>query len=155
MTITFSDIRSAIKRHLSIIGKRLYSKDGQNMFSNITVSSNEDPIFNQYISAAAQNVEALLRQLVSTYSVVADTSISITLTNTRGTTDYDTRCGELIKSYITLLSTGEYLAMTHPDIAEKYRADAASAIQSLLSYAFYKEPPTTVGDPSAATASVS
>ena len=142
MTITFSDIKSAIKRHLSIIGKRMYTKDGQNMFSNITVSSIEDPIFNQYISAAAQNVESLLRQLVTSYSLTTDTSVTITLVNTRGSSDFDTRCGELIKTYITLFSVGEFLAMTHPELAEKYSRDSSNAIQSLISYAYHKNPPT-------------
>ena len=39
MTITVATVISAIKRHLSIIGKRLYSKDGKNMFSDVTLSS--------------------------------------------------------------------------------------------------------------------
>ena len=142
MIISFSDIKSAIKRHLSIIGKRMYTKDGQNMFSNITVSTIEDPIFDQYIASAAQNVEALLRQLVTSYSVNPNTSITIELRNTRGTADFETRCGDLIKTYVTLYSAGEYLGMTHPELSEKYQRDAASAIQSLLAYAYHKNPPT-------------
>lgn len=140
MTLSFTTLKSAIKRHLSIIGKRLHDKDGQNIFSQITVSSAEDPIFDQYISAAAQNVEAMLRQLVTDYSTTT-TSVTMELTNTRGTDDFDTRCQEFITTYITLFSVGEYLAMTHQELAEKYRVDAANAIQSLMAYAYHKNPP--------------
>lgn len=143
MTITFVTLKSAIKRHLSIIGKRLYTKEGKNLFSDITVSSAEDPIFEQYIAAAAQNVESLLSQLVTSYSYTSGTKIEITLTNTRGDSNFDTRCGELITTYVTLYSVGEYLAMVHPELAENYIRQSQATAQSLVAYAFYKKPPTT------------
>lgn len=142
MTITFSTLKSAIKRHLSVIGKRLYTKEGRNMFSDITVSTAEDPIFEQYISAAAQNVESLLRELVTSFSV-ASSQVSLTLANTRESSDFDARCQELVTTYLTLFTVGEYLAMVHPELAEKYRQDSVQSIQSLLAYAFYKKPPTS------------
>ena len=142
MTINFATTKAAIKRHLSIIGKRIYTKEGTNLFSNITVSSVEDAIFEQYIQAAAQNVEAMLRQLVTFYSVISGTQIEITLENKRGDVNFDTRCGELINSYVVLFSVGEYLSMTHPELAAKYAKDAEGAIHALFSYAFYKGGPT-------------
>jgi hypothetical protein len=154
MTITVATVISAIKRHLSIIGKRLYSKDGKNMFSDITLSSAEDTqILTQYINASAQNVEAVLKQFItaSTYGA----TISLTITNTRGDSDFETRTQDLAESYITLNSTGEYLSMVHPDIAQKYQRDAKQKIEDLVSYVFYKKTPTATADPLAATASVS
>ena len=154
MTITVSSIISAIKRHLAIIGKRLYTKDGKNLFSDITLSSAEDTnILTQYINASAQNVEAVLKQFItaSTYG----TTISLTITNTRGDSDFETRTQDLAESYITLNSTGEYLSMVHPDLAAKYQRDARQRIESLVEYVFYKKTPTATADPLAATASVS
>lgn len=144
MKIEFTPIKSSIKRHLSIIGKRLYNKDGKNLFSDITVSTAEEPIFDQYITSAAQNIEALMRSLLTEYTTT-ETSISMTLTNTRGTEDFDARCKELATTYITLYSVGEYLAMVHPELAEKYRLDATNAIQALQIYAFHKNPPKSEG----------
>ena len=144
MTITVSSIISAIKRHLSVIGKRLYTKDGKNLFSDITLSSAEDTnILTQYINASAQDVEAVLKQFItaSTYGP----TISMTITNTRGDSDFDTRVKDLAESYVTLNSVGEYLAMAHPDLAQKYRSDARQRIESLVSYVFYKKPPTASG----------
>jgi hypothetical protein len=142
MTITISTVISAIKRHLSIIGKRLYSKEGKNMFSDITLSSAEyTPILTQYINASAQDVEAVLKQFV-TSTVFDGSSIEIIIINTRGDADFETRTKALVESYITLNSIGEYLSMTHPDLAQKYQRDAKQRLESLVSYVFYKKPPT-------------
>lgn len=142
ITITISTLISAIKRHLSIIGKRLYSKDGKNMFSDITLSSAEDTeILTQYINASAQDVESVLKQFItaSTYG----STIRITIANRRGDSDFETRTSDMIQSYITLNSVGEYLSMMHPDIAQKYHADARQRMETLIAYVFYKKPPTT------------
>ena len=154
MDFTIATIVSAAKRHLSIIGKRLYEKDGKNMFADITLSSVEDPILTQYINASAQDVEAFLKQLV-TASTYSSTTITITIANTRGDSDFATRTQALAESFITLNTVGEYLSMVHPDISQKYLADARKRMEALVSYVFYKKPPTATGDPTAATATVS
>ena len=164
MTITTSEVISAIKRHLSIIGKRLYTKDGKNLFSNITLSSVEDkPILKQYIYSSAQDIEAVLKQFVTASSYVegggtalnpVNPHIEMTISNTRGDSDFDTRVKDLSVSYITLNSVGEYLSMVHPEIAQKYQRDARQKIEALVSYVFYKNPPTATADPLAATSSV-
>jgi len=155
MTITISTVISAIKRHLSAIGKRLHNKDGKNMFSDITLSSAEDTqILTQYINASAQDIEAVLKQFIiaSTYNA---TTISMTITNTRGDNDFDARVQALSESYVTLNSVGEYLSMMHPDLAAKYQRDAQQRIESLVEYVFYKKPPTATADPTSGTAVVS
>lgn len=141
MTLTIATLISAIKRHLSIIGKRLYNKDGKNMFSDITLSSAEDTqILTQYINASAQDIEAVLKQFItaSTYG----TTIDMTITNTRGDSDFGTRVQSLSESYVTLNSVGEYLSMVHPDLAQKYQRDAQQRLEMLIAYVFYKKPPT-------------
>ena len=155
MTLTISTLISAIKRHLSIIGKRLYSKDGKNLFSDITLSSAEDTqILTQYINASAQDIEAVLKQFI-TASTYNGTTIAMTIANTRGDADFEARTQALADSYVTLNSVGEYLSMVHPDLAQKYQRDARQSIESLVSYVFYKKTPTATADPLAATSSVS
>lgn len=146
MTITVATVISAIKRHLSIIGKRLYSKEGKNMFSDITLSSAEDTqILTQYITAAAQDVEAVLKQFITATVITGSpaTSITMTIQNTRGDSDFETRVKDLSESYITLNAVGEYLSMLHPDLAQKYYRDAKQRIEMLVSYVYHKNPPTT------------
>lgn len=138
ITITKSNIVSAVKQHLSSIGKRLYDKEGKNMFSNITLSSAEDSLLNQYIESSVQDVEAVLKQFISASSY--STSITLTISNTRGDSDFETRTTDLIKSYATLNSVAEYLSMFHPDIASKYQRDAQQRMEMLVAYVFYKKP---------------
>lgn len=140
MTLTISTLISAIKRHLSVIGKRLYDKEGKNLFSNVTLSSAEDTeILTQYINSSAQNIEALLKQFVTASSY--GTTISMTITNTRGDSDFDTRTTNLSESYIIQNTVAEYLAMVNPDYAQKYYADAKTRMEALATYVFYKNPP--------------
>lgn len=157
MLFEVNKIKQSVKRHLSAIGKRLSDKAGNNVFSNITVSTAEDALLEQYINAATQNIETVLRQLVVTYTPAnmtgASTSgptIEISLINKRNTTDFDARCTELASTYIILFVIAEYLAMTHPDIAAKYVTDYSQSMLALSAFAFYKEPPdvTSMGNPS-------
>ena len=143
MTLTVATLISSIKRHLSIIGKRLYNKEGKNMFSDITLSSAEDTqILTQYINSSAQDIEAVLKQFI-TASTYNGTTIDMTITNTRGDADFGTRVQSLSESYVTLNSVGEYLSMVHPDLAQKYQRDAQQRLEMLIAYVFYKKPPTT------------
>ena len=141
MTLTVSTLIAAIKRHLSVIGKRLYSKDGKNMFSDITLSSAEDTqILTQYINASAQNVEAALKKFIT--AATYGTTINMTIANTRGDADFQQRVTDLIQSYVVLNIVGEYLSMVHPDLAQKYYKDANERMESLVVYVIYKNPPT-------------
>jgi hypothetical protein len=47
------------------------------------------------------------------------------------------------KSYALFFSVGEYLAMTHPELAEKYYRDAQGMMNTIITTAYHKEPPTT------------
>jgi len=141
-TISLSGVSADIKRHLSIIGKRLYTKDGKNMFSDITVSSAEQPqsggIFDHYVAAAAQNIAGALAQFVTSYS---DTSIEVS--GTRWNAHVTSAVQNAAKSYALFFSVGEYLAMTHPELAEKYYRDAQGMMNTIITTAYHKEPPTT------------
>ncbi|MBQ8711538.1 MAG: hypothetical protein IJ551_01750, partial [Prevotella sp.] len=142
MNINYDSVIRSVKRHLAIIGKRLRNKEGKNLFSDITLSSAEDKeILTQYINAAAQNVAALLRPLLSSYTISTDEAV-LTLDNTRSDADFENRCQDLSTTYMVLFTTGEYLAMLHPELAQKYQTDAANAIQSLTRFSLYKQPPT-------------
>ena len=155
MVFTYSTIISAIKRHLSIIGKRLYTKEGKNLFSDITLSSAGDSeILKQYINASAQDIEALLKQFVTASSYDAS-KISMTIANARGDSDFEARTQALGESYITLNSVGEYLAMVHPELSQKYKLDARQSMESLVAYVIYKKPPTASANPLSATSVVS
>ena len=136
-TIDLTGVAAKVKKHLSIIGKRLYTKDGKNMFSDITVSSAEEGIFGHYIAAAAQNIAGALAQFVTSYS---DTSISVS--GTRWDASVTAAVQNAAESYALLFTVGEYLAMTHPELAEKYYRDAQGMMNTVITTAYHKDPPT-------------
>ena len=149
-TISLANIDSDIKRHLSIIGKRLYDKEGKNLFSNITVSSAEPGIFTQYIAAAAQNIAGALSPFVTSYN---DTTI--TLTGSRFNTELEKALQNAGKSYAILFTVGEYLAMTHPELAEKYYRDALGMMNTIVATAYKKKSPTVAtADPLSVSTSI-
>lgn len=149
-TITLTGIDGDIQRHLSIIGKRLYDKDGKNLFSNITVSTAEPSIFTQYIAAAAQNIAGALSPFVTSYD---DTSI--TLTGSRFNTELEKALQNAGKSYATLFTVGEYLAMTHPELAEKYYRDALGMMNTIVAVAYKKKSPAvSAADPLSISTSI-
>lgn len=137
-TISLSGVDSKIKRHLSVIGKRLYNKEGKNLFSDITLSSESQGILTHYIDAAAQNIAGALSQFVTSYS-----NSSITVVDGRWDTNMATAVQNACQSYALLFAVGEYLAMTHPDLAQKYQRDAQGMMNTIITTAYYKKPPIT------------
>lgn len=136
-TITLTGVTAKVKRHLSIIGKRLYDKEGKNIFSNITASSAEEPVFDHYISTAAQNIAGALSNFVTSYS---DTSVIVN--SVRWDNHVATAMQKAAESYALLFTVGEFLAMTHPDLAEKYNRNAQGMMATLVSMAHHKEAPS-------------
>ena len=49
ITIGYADIKSKVKKHFSIIGKRLSDKQGNILFTGVTLSSTEEDILKQYV----------------------------------------------------------------------------------------------------------
>ena len=146
VTISLTSLKAEVKKHLSVIGKRTYTKDGHNMFSNITVSTAEDPIIDNYLVIASQAVYSLIHPFVTAWSITGS-NLSATLSNTRNDADFESKAKDYIESFMVLSATGDYLAMTHPDIAQKYKADTTGAMQVLLTYVFYKKPINPTSDP--------
>lgn len=139
ITISLSGLTPKIKRHLSVIGKRMYDKEGKNLFSNITTSTAEDTIFEHYTDLAAQNIAAALANFVTAY-----TNSSITVQSERWSAQVKVALKNAAESYALLFTIGEYLAMTHPDLAKKYQEDAVGTMATIVTTAANKVAPTQV-----------
>lgn len=140
MNITFSDIKTAVKKQLAVIGKRTYNKEGVNKFSAITLSSAEEPVLDMFLSTGLQNVQTALAQLIVSYSE-SSTLVTMQVKNTRGMADFDTRCCELVKNYLTYFVLSEYLSMVHNEMAEMYTRNAVAMMGTLTATVYHKNPP--------------
>lgn len=145
ITITYSSVIEAIKRHLSYMGKRSTDQRGNNMFSDVTLSSLEQPLLHQYIDAAIQNVIAVATPFIHQYTHT-QTQHEFVVENTRwGTSSGDLFDGAFVDgvtTYCVLYTVGEYLGMAHGDYAKKYYDDAAQRLDALQRLLYFKAPQT-------------
>lgn len=84
ITATYAELIPSIKRHISVVGKRARTIDGKPMYSDLSPSSYEEPIFNDLIDQGAETIVANLVDLSASYSPIyasaplADSSASST-----------------------------------------------------------------------------
>ncbi len=146
ISIAFSSLYPEIERHLSAIGKRLYAKDGKNMFSAVTVSSAERTIFDLYMQEAAQNVTAAIKDFVSAYTETAG-SVTFKVTNTRwndpNTPSFVESFSHHFKKYLVLCTVAEYLSMNFADLAKKYFEQADVKLNAIVTLVYFKAPPVS------------
>lgn len=124
--ITYSDLLTDVKRHLSIIGKRAQKVNGQSMFSDLTTSTFEDPVFNDFIINAAHNVISALADACSTY-IIGENSVTFKIIGTRWEdTGTNPQMGlkdaikGAVRMYIYNFTLAQYLSVIHPSTGEKY-----------------------------------
>lgn len=134
--IDFSSLKPDIKRHLSVIGKRAKDGEGKNIFSDITTSTAEDPIFDRYVSEAVQNLAGALNIFVTDY-----TETSLTIDAERWNDELIDALEKACLSYATLYSVYQYLSMTRPDMSEKYAAEVVGKLDNVITLAYHKEQP--------------
>lgn len=80
ITIGYADIKSKVKKHFSIIGKRLSDKQGNILFTGVTLSSTEEDILKQYVKDAAETFVSSFSPLIAGYT---DNTDDVTFTYQR------------------------------------------------------------------------
>lgn len=150
ITINFSDIRTEVKKNLSVIGKRLKDGQGASMFSQVTLSSLEVPTLDGYIHAAIHNVIANIRDFVENYFVNGG-ALVMNVVNARWTHMFKTNSGNTehgfteaftsdVKGYLISYTVSEYLLPNFGQLAEKYVVDANRHLNNLVQMVYFKEP---------------
>lgn len=148
LTINYSyaSLITDIKKLLSVIGKRTKTNDGQDLFSQVTLSSVEEPVLNGYIHSANEKITNLFREFITdTTSTI--TTFSFTFENTRWRRDSDKTSPLLnglssgVKGFIVSFAVSEILAPNFPQLAEKFANDAKMHLDSLSKLIYYKMAP--------------
>lgn len=144
INVTFANLYPDIQRHLSLIGKRLHNKNGENMFSAVTLSSAEKDIMAQYMQQGAENVVAAIQQFVSNY-IETTTGVTFHVTNTRWNDiqapNFYPAFIKAFNSYLINYTLSEYLSMNFPELAKKYIQAALNFLTALIHLVFFKAPP--------------
>lgn len=142
ITIGYADIKSKVKKHFSIIGKRLSDKQGNILFTGVTLSSTEEDILKQYVKDAAETFVSSFSPLIAGYTDNTD-DVVFTYQRNRVSEGKANAFCSLFKSYVVDYVAYSVLSMTYADSARKYADDMTNHVVSALKLIFQKDAPTS------------
>lgn len=142
ITIGYDDIKSKVKKHFSIIGKRLSDKQGNILFTGVTLSSTEEDILKQYVKNAAETFVSSFSPLIDSYTDNTD-DVVFTYQRNRVSEGKANAFCSLFKSYVVDYVAYSVLSMTYADSARKYADDMTNHVISALKLIFQKNAPTS------------
>lgn len=142
ITIGYADIKSKVKKHFSIIGKRLSDKQGNILFTGVTLSSTEEDILKQYVKDAAETFVSSFSPLIAGYTDNTD-DVTFTYQRNRVSECKANAFCSLFKSYVVDYVAYSVLSMTYADSARKYADDMTNHVNSALKLIFQKDAPTS------------
>ena len=142
ITIGYADIKSKVKKHFSIIGKRLSDKQGNILFTGVTLSSTEEDILKQYVKDAAETFVSSFSPLIAGYTDNTD-DVTFTYQRNRVSEGKASAFCSLFKSYVVDYVAYSVLSMTYADSARKYADDMTNHVNSALKLIFQKDAPTS------------
>ena len=143
ITIGYADIKSKVKKHFSIIGKRLSDKQGNILFTGVTLSSTEEDILKQYVKDAAETFVSSFSPLIAGYTDNTD-DVTFTYQRNRVSEGKANAFCSLFKSYVVDYVAYSVLSMTYADSARKYAYDMSNHVNSALKLIFQKDAPASV-----------
>lgn len=143
ITIGYADIKSKVKKHFSIIGKRLSDKQGNILFTGVTLSSTEEDILKQYVKDAAETFVSSFSPLIAGYTDNTD-DVTFTYQRNRVSEGKANAFCSLFNSYVVDYVAYSVLSMTYADSARKYADDMTNHVVSALKLIFQKDAPASV-----------
>lgn len=139
ITIDYPTLYATVARSLSIIGKRSTDDNGNLLFKDITVGTNEESIFNDYFRQAVIDLAAELSGFI-----VAASSDNITFC-----LDLPSNHSEAVepfiqqscKAYCVSYALFSWFTVTAPRISQKYNGDCSRQVNALIRLVHEKNPP--------------
>ena len=123
-------------------GKRLSDKQGNIIFTGVTLSSTEEDILKQYVKDAAETFVSSFSPLIASYTDNTDDVVFIYQRNRVSDGKANAFCS-LFKSYVVDYVAYSVLSMTYADSARKYADDMTNHVVSALKLIFQKDAPTS------------
>lgn len=162
--IYLEDVKTAVKRQLSIIGKHHATQRGDTLFSAATLSSVEEHVFQQFIIDGAQLVLANLSPVLTGYTVgelpdepsaqshAGKTTepgapsaivpyLCFSVAASRTCQALSDAAQDSVQSLLVAYVAQAVLSMVLPDLAPKYAADVQSMLLAATRLVLAKSPP--------------
>lgn len=143
ITIDWSNVKDAVRKHFSIIGKRLKDKEGNLLFSGVTLSSVEEDILKQYVNAAAEIFVSEMPNTLTYYD--SGDFLIFVVKNTRWTDALSVVFEGNFMGYAVSYVADAVLGMNYPDLAKKYALDMQNHINAAIKCVYNKEQPSDSG----------
>lgn len=137
-----TQIISDVRKHLSIIGKRQTDKQGNLLFTGVTLSSKEQDVIDMYIKAAAQIFSSELAPLVQYYGTSEGDYLGLTIESTRWSDANQKAFSDNFNGFITSYIVNAVLAADYPELAKKYESDMQNHIVAASKLVYAKTPPS-------------
>lgn len=149
IAIYLEDVKEAVKRQLSIIGKHHSTQKGDTLFSVSTLSSVEDTVMRQCIIDGAQLVTSNLSPVLAGYEVGKKAGgqkaeyIAFVVNTTRSNDALSGAAQDSVKSLLIAYVLQSVLAMVLPELAGKYATDVQTQLLATTRLVFTKTPPSS------------
>lgn len=141
-TFDFTALYGKVSRSLSIIGKRSIDDQGNLLFKDITLGSNETEIINDYLRQAVIDIVTELSAFIT-----AESGDAITVTfPTNHNSNLDTFIGKSCDEYCVSYALYSWFTVTAPRIAEKYLGDCRRQLAAVIRMSNEKTAPTGTAD---------
>lgn len=133
VNIRISNIEDRIKRHLSIIGKRIVDANGESLFDKITLSSAEVGILDDFISDAIDDIISNTRDFFSSRS-----SGSLVFKFSVDTDVNNQKLQPLFEDFCFQHSIGAWMETVQPQLANGYFDAATQQMHNIISLIYNK-----------------
>ena len=137
ISINFDEIFGIVSRSLSIIGKSAVDDNGNLLFKDITLGSNEKQIVNDFMGDAANMLAAEL----SGYVTGSSGGVTVTYPSNHNS-NLDTFIQKSGVAFCKAYILYSWFVITAPKIADKYQGDMTSQLASIVRMSTEKNAPT-------------
>ena len=138
ITLDFTQLAKEVKRSLSVIGKRSIDENGNLMFKDITLSSLEEPLLNDYLQQA---VIDLVTEADTFITASTESSLTVTFP-TNHNNALDAAIAKVCKAYCVSYALYSWFSVVAPRLTEKYKGDCTRQAGALIRLIHSKKQPT-------------
>lgn len=149
-TFDYTALYGKVSRSLSIIGKRSTDENGNRLFADITLGTNEKGIIEDYLRQA---VIDLVTEMEAFITAEQDDTITITMPSNHNSA-LETSIGNSCDEYCVSYALYSWFTVSAPRIADKYLGDMNRQLSAVIRLVNEKEAPTGSADIVSSTSTV-
>lgn len=143
INIVYTDLLEVVKRSLSIIGKRSTDDNGNRLFSDITVGTNEESIINDYLQQAVIDIAAELSTFITYTGGTATMNVPMQNNQDAAVEPFIQQAAD---AYCVSYALYSWFDITAPRLVEKYANDCKRQLNAIVRLVNDKRPPKASTD---------